>query len=974
MKGLCKRILSVITALAIVATLGNFNYVGAADYTIEQMVALSGYNVALRKTITGHPSIQEGSVSYLSDGELTPGGNYAATKFGTANTFYLVDLGDVYDASTIDKLVVGYKENNDGDVPVNGYEVYYSANGIDFTKVKTVTGSQVKAQINAENTTEVESLAGITGKVRFVKILYKAAYNWGIQATEIALLSTEGNAQTVDPDRCSEAEAVNVEVTDFNTIKYSITPSADQNGFKYLVYAIKGSTKTLIGDAVDANQEYVYDELPAGYYTLKVVSCHDGAASEGIASEGFNVDDISTVVNSMKNIVNRAKGYPAVVSEAKFYDGHTINTALMALDGKLKSGEGSDACLRTAAGGKQSVVIDLGEYYTPSELEYVLTAHTNKDTCPSDVKVDFSQDGNTFIEVANKKGYEFSSGNNTCGINRINLTKINEYTKEAVRFVKLTFDGKNNYGFCINEISLLANTDEPTIVGSDIPDPSAIEVWQEKLASLSYEIIPDESQDENAKFIVSVDGTIVNNEAKVGQQYTVEDLSIGKHTVTASTIEGEWLSKGIKKEFNVVGYRNYINTALNVANRNFHKAVATTDSDNIRTDSWDPIGQDISAGVQAVNNGIYVDGGHHTGYLQTRSDSKQATVDLDLGQDYEPESLVKAIMVFNDAYTAATSYEILMSADGENYQEVYSTDNAKYEEFMEATFDFRHYTQESVRYVKYFMKDGPFAPYYKDDGTKNWEAIGYLLREIAIMRDDSVIPSRIKNVQVSSTEDNKFTVSYDKSDDEAVEYRIYMDGSSIGVYTHDDASTHEFTVAGGLHTIKVVASKDGYESLGNDHPVQVKDKPTTKAPTTAPTTKAPTTKAPTTKPVTKAPTVAPQTDAPYVEPQTQKAVKKPAKTAVKKAVKKKSAKKLTVKLKAVSRADGYQVAVYKTAKKAKKNSGAIVKKNIVKASATISSAKFKKLKFLFVRARAYVYDEDDYKKFGAWSAVKKTKK
>ncbi len=101
--------------------------------------------------------------------------------------------------------------------------------------------------------------------------------------------------------------------------------------------------------------------------------------------------------------------------------------------------------------------------------------------------------------------------------------------------------------------------------------------------------------------------------------------------------------------------------------------------------------------------------------------------------------------------------------------------------------------------------------------------------------------------------------------------------------------------------------------------------------------------------------------------------KKPGKVKIKKAIKK-SKSKLSIKIKKLSKAKGYQIAVYSTKKNAKKNKKAIIKKVIKKntANLTILSKKFKKAKKLYVKVRAYTLDKKS-KKYGKWSAIKKVK-
>ena len=107
-------------------------------------------------------------------------------------------------------------------------------------------------------------------------------------------------------------------------------------------------------------------------------------------------------------------------------------------------------------------------------------------------------------------------------------------------------------------------------------------------------------------------------------------------------------------------------------------------------------------------------------------------------------------------------------------------------------------------------------------------------------------------------------------------------------------------------------------------------------------------------------------------------VKAPGKAKIKKIYKKKkSAKKLKLKIKKIKRAKGYQVAIFKTKKKAKKAKNAkkaLVKKFVkFKKKITIKSKKLKKKKKLYVRVRAYVLDANGKKVFGKWSKIKKVK-
>ncbi len=98
-----------------------------------------------------------------------------------------------------------------------------------------------------------------------------------------------------------------------------------------------------------------------------------------------------------------------------------------------------------------------------------------------------------------------------------------------------------------------------------------------------------------------------------------------------------------------------------------------------------------------------------------------------------------------------------------------------------------------------------------------------------------------------------------------------------------------------------------------------------------------------------------------------------AKVTIKKVyTKKRSSNKLKVKIKKVSGVKGYQIAVYKTSKYAKKNKKALVKKYVKKTTITLKSSKLKNKKKLYVKVRAYKASGNK-KKYGAWSKTKKVK-
>ena len=110
------------------------------------------------------------------------------------------------------------------------------------------------------------------------------------------------------------------------------------------------------------------------------------------------------------------------------------------------------------------------------------------------------------------------------------------------------------------------------------------------------------------------------------------------------------------------------------------------------------------------------------------------------------------------------------------------------------------------------------------------------------------------------------------------------------------------------------------------------------------------------------------------KPDTQSSIKL-GKASIKSAKKRKASPTVTITLaRKVSKASGYQIKVYPTSGKAKKNKGAITTKYITKNTKklVVKNKKLKNKKGCYVRIRAY-QKINGTKKFGAWSAVRKVK-
>jgi endoglucanase Acf2 len=288
---------------------------------------------------------------------------------------------------------------------------------------------------------------------------------------------------------------------------------------------------------------------------------------------------------------------------------------------------------------------------------------------------------------------------------------------------------------------------------------------------------------------------------------------------------------------------------------------------------------------------------------------------------------------------------------------------------------------------------------------------------------DANAPTEPLSVLVGSV-GNKINITFrsnEEQNEKGQTYNIYVDGKVV--FSGVTAGTYTVTdVEKGRHTVKVTGALNGKESEGVSNTLSVtgettddttKEPVTTKPAEITTTTVKPddtTTKAEsaetttvkaddtTTKTESAETTTSAKTDettvgtnqnettADFVNETTKSSevtttptnektttTIKVARTKVKKASKKKTSKKAKISLKKIKGAAGYQIAVYKTKKNAKKNKKAILKKTVKKFKFTFKSKKIKNKKKLYIKARAYKFNSKGNKVYGKWSKVKKIK-
>ena len=911
-----KKITSVVLSLAMVATsvtVYETTVKADAESRAETITQIqdSTVNLALGKIVRVLPNMQanEGGsngdgVKLLTDGNVDS--NHIATAFNKAGTSYVIDLGDTYNASAIDQIVSQYKEKNTGDTPVKGYTIQYSANGVDYYDIKTVA-----AQDDAENPSWAEAgqenldvqlitdeeKAALEGKaVQYVKLLYPDSYAWGIQVKELAVLDINQDAEHVEVPKCDDAAGIEVASNDFNTITYQVIPGENQEEYVYNVYLDGVET---IGEGVAANQEYTVSNIEAGTHTLKVVAVYDGKTSVGITSEEVVVEAIASLVTGTKNIASTLNNEDAkIISVSSFYDeSHTLDTAQVAIDGLIPSGEGSTVAIRTGANQQPAeIVIDLGNDYKPAQFKSVLIGYSNPRTYAATAKVAFSSDNEIYTEVAENTGYSCNKDNTgTADINAFNLDKIEDYTERSVRYVKISLsDGTNGWGYVINEIGIALTVDvsEATVVTSKNP------IDAPTVASKEYtgDVLTADVQDTD-------DYTVTKNEGgtDAGSYEVVLTLKDPDNFYWSDDNKAKNVTKTLT--FEITKAANEWTTSLAI-------------------DSW-KYGEEAKTPFAAAKFGKVV-------YTYSASEDGEYT-------DVVPENAgnyyVKAEISGTDNYagleaTAQFSIEKAGQSAPEGIDTVKSTLKENADGKITNVTDAMEYRAEGEAEYKAIegteiadLLAGTYYVRYKE--TENYSASA----------DTEVVVETGRKLTVNLNQGTGYVLEAVDTETNEVEYGTayafkltirqgYKKGSAFAVKVNGQTVESD---SEGIYTI---------ESVTEDTEVVVEDVIEDVPDTTAPVVTDPTT----------------DSNGGNVTPTKPQTTTKKAlgKTTVKTATKKKAAKKVNITFKKVTGAKKYTVQISAT-KKFKK---ILVKKTVKKVKVTITNKKFKNNKKLYVRVRA----------------------
>lgn len=446
---------------------------------LKRKIVSSVTNLAKNKKVE-MTHFQEGTLNAINDGKVdfstdvsvsdpsatvTTGHTQVRNIDSGSNDVYVtVDLGEYYDASSIDSIFIQYKNIDADDTVLNkSYKVQYSSDGVVFKDVvaeKTVSAFYSDENISANvSKYTIDDVSSQTGAVRFVKIYYPTQATYGIDFSEVAVLADDAQKMEYDKTPTPTITAVGGD----RSVTGTITPGeGSEDGTEYYIYVDgKYAGKTT------SSTTFSVDVSALGNH--KIVA---KAVYEGYLSEASNEVEVTVTGNLLPSeMINNPGGslYNLALNRS--------NDQIIAID---RLAEGSKANLTQGSltdtgnfvpypegagwdgeGKSSAVIIDLGKTYNASSVDSILVQYNEYGATNMVGKtygISYSENGEDFTAIFTDKTISELT-------DRYTLDSLSGLTG-GMRYVKVTFNNIPTYGPQLTEIAVfdtdLDATETPT--------------------------------------------------------------------------------------------------------------------------------------------------------------------------------------------------------------------------------------------------------------------------------------------------------------------------------------------------------------------------------------------------------------------------------------------------------------------------------------------------------------------------------
>lgn len=370
---------------------------------------------------------------------------------GQGGSWHMVDIGSLWKASSFETIAVWFRSGTGGTWPENGgLEFQYSPDGENWSTVATLTQAQFTAQRQAVGIVPFRIKADVTnatGNVRYFRVYFPNAVGYGAQITEFGIFDIDGDAEPAQEVVVDDPADFTAEATGYNTITGTITADEGQEDYLYNVY-VGGELKA---EDIEAG-DYTITDINSGTYDVICRSHYQGGYSTGLTVSNVKVTSPEDWYADEDNVA--PAGEISYVSS--FYnENYDLEQSQVAVDGDIRTGEGTSRCLRTGTTQPQTIDVQLAKPYQLNNLSKVIIGYSNPRTAAANTVVSVSADGENFTQVASTTGYTCKYDNTTINAN---LIEIDESSTEFFQYVRFEISGgQSNWGYVVNEIGIIAS-------------------------------------------------------------------------------------------------------------------------------------------------------------------------------------------------------------------------------------------------------------------------------------------------------------------------------------------------------------------------------------------------------------------------------------------------------------------------------------------------------------------------------------
>lgn len=782
----------------------------ATDYeevltTVEDQMDSYAYNLARKKKATIYKNCHnEGKIEYLNDGSITTGhlpltNSDVTNNFGSENgdsIYATIDLGNYYDASTIEQIVVQYKDGVANDTPIGkAYKVQYSIDGNSFTDVVSVDSATLD-----DNNRTIDDVSNQTGVVRYVRLYYPKQAQYGMHIREFAVLDTNKDAKIVEHEAVADVTNLQLTVPQDNQIGVQFDASVTDN----VTYRIYLDGDMVVSNAV-AGQINLLANIKTGKHKVKVEVINTmGFVSDGV-EDTIKVTGPITVEDMVKDAnYNIAFGTGATCSSWKEGTALVEGISKVLTDGVINNHE-SYLGINVNEGSNNTgyFQINLDNAVSAKSIDEIIVWYRDgrANLCPTDIgyTIQYSEDGENFYTVKTVTSGDMPDENkNQDTAAYVTTDKMSDTASpvNTVKAVRIVYNGNVGWGVQAREIAVLDKT------GNAGADREQIEVSEPEvtISSDSYNTITadikEKASQEEYTYTIYIDGKAVQSNVKAGV-YTVDSIEEGNHVVLVRSNYNGAHSDGVSQNINV-------KTAFTFAQ--------STLADRLLPD-FDENGNNylrytgIKAEASSGNAGLAIDNLAGTRWESASSDPQEIIINL--GAEY---TIKEIAAVWENA--SSKDYTIQVSTDGSQYVTVASIKDQK---------------EIANKYDKIVLTEAVQARFIKLNGTSRTTAYGHSIWEMAVYGPDvqkEYVPMLSEPSNLSVTSYAKYTGKYIlnfEPGELAESYNVYIDGelvkniSGSGCYlTSEDVKNlirgeHDIAIrtvgTEGQETIKEAASK-----------------------------------------------------------------------------------------------------------------------------------------------------------------------